>query len=232
MSVNNFWKDEWTSQALTASSVVEGNDGKYYRCIKGHTSTVLLGPDEPGVGEQWSTYWTPTSNSTGATAWAETTAYTTIAEFTPDSDTIKIKEAFYRENATSYDYTMEVITLQEYMNFEDKIWQSYPDKLVFIEELAPKCIIYPHPRNTDYVIHYLREKAIIDFTGAGSNPDFPDRWMDALIWALAANMTSMYTIPLNERIYFDNKAKEAIALASRGEFDGQAIGQFVPAYPM
>lgn len=48
----------WTlSTAYTVDDREDGwvlNDGKYYRCILGHTATAN---DEPGVGPSWTTYW-------------------------------------------------------------------------------------------------------------------------------------------------------------------------------
>jgi len=220
------WKDDWATQTLTESSAVIGSDGNNYRCVKGHTSSA---DNEPITGADWSTYWILDEGVTGV-AWVTATAYTTIAEFSPGVDTLQIKDAFYRDT-NGYDYKLKVVTLQEYFEISDKRWVSDPCILAFHEALTPICYLYPHPRETTFVIHYLREKALIDFTGIASTPDFPDRWIYALIWALSADLSSYAGLSITERRYLDTKAELIIKSAASGEFNGLSIGQVDSYFP-
>ena len=216
------WLESWDTYALSPSSYVVGSDGNVYRCIRGHTANEA---SEPIVGSQWSTYWVadPKEEIT-ATTWALETAYTSSHEFYPGEDTERVKRAFYRDG-NGYDYPLEVVSVNEYMEYFDKRFESYPTTLVFRGLLEPKCFLYPMPQDTTYIIHLLREVKIEEVTGAFNAMEFPDNWIQPLIWLLSAELATPYGLNLQERGYFDNKAAVAVAKANYGETASKSIGQ-------
>ena len=55
----NLWAREWIQKTLTASSIVTGSDGKYYECIKSHTSGSTT---EPITGANYEAFWLETTH--------------------------------------------------------------------------------------------------------------------------------------------------------------------------
>ncbi|KKN51489.1 hypothetical protein LCGC14_0622300 [marine sediment metagenome] len=64
----------WMPPVLTGSSVVQGSDSLYYKCILAHTSTA---DTTPITGGSYTTYWEATTEATGD-AHVVDTSYTTV----------------------------------------------------------------------------------------------------------------------------------------------------------
>ncbi len=187
------WTIDWKTKTFTASSVVT-NGGDTYTCIRSHTSSAS---NEPGVGADWTTYWKKTG--TGGSAWATSTSYSAIGDFTVDSDTIGIDRAFIRYN--NVDYPVEIIGRDEYASIPDKSATGRPTKLWFEMKLDGSSVVYlyPQPDKTDYVLHYFRVRKLEDFDNSGDTPDFPERWIAPLQAELAYRLSFKYGLPLAER---------------------------------
>jgi len=211
------WTVEEVTQTFTASSIVNGSDGSDYVCIKSHTSTPAFAPV---TGADWSTYWKKLATAAGV-AWANSTAYTSVADFTVAADTIAIEKAFVRHNET--DYPVEIIDQFTYADISQKWWESRPTSLWLDLQLTPVAYLYPVPEDTTYVLHYLRIRKLYDYVNATDTSDFPVRWIDPLIMLLSAALSDTYSIELNERLFFEKKAER---LKLRAKADDKEIEDF------
>lgn len=187
------WKREWTQVQLTASTIVS-NSGTNYVCRKSHTSSAA---DEPGTGANWTTYWETTTDTAGG-AWALSTSYNFIADFTMDSKYISVDQVFLREeiNGKTYDYNVDVRPFGDYLTITDKNTTSGSiSHSVFFEESLSQLTGYLYPKpETNMVVHALAQSTIEDFDAGTDNPDFPVRWFEALVYGLVVRLAPKYGV--------------------------------------
>jgi hypothetical protein len=69
------------------------------------------------------------------------------------------------------------------------------------------------------VIRYSKVLRLQDFDAAADNPDFPVRWMQALIYGLALDLAPEYKIPLNERTILAQKFAAEYGIARAWDND-------------
>jgi hypothetical protein len=200
------WSSELKQFTLTASDEVDGTDGNVYTCIKDHTSAV---GNRPVTGADYSTYWRE-RGSTGGT-WTDATAYHNIGQFTPDAETLFIADCFMRRDNT--DHYVEIISRKDYAEIPDKSTTGMPTCVLYDPLLSPEAYFWPIPTVTSDVFHCRQYIKLQDFDAASNNPDAPSGMFAALAWLLAADLASEYSLPLNERIYFDRKAREKLQKA-------------------
>jgi len=184
------WTRDWITQVPQAASEVTGTDGKIYTCRKSHTSST---DDTPITGADYSDYWY-VNGSTGG-SWADTTAYTSSCDFSLGSDYIGIEKAFVRHQ--EHDYPIDIISYYDYLNKDDKhIRVTIPEALsIDMAEPTKTVYIYPYPEDrTAITIHMLAIKKLEDFTADANNPDFPVRWLNVLVWGLAAYLAPEYNL--------------------------------------
>jgi hypothetical protein len=220
----NLWTEEWLTATLTASSTVLATDGKYYRCIKGHTSTPT---DEPGVGSQWTTYWFEDSSVTGA-AWATTTAYTCAAEISSPTS-YDILAAFIRDGVNEYDLlqndqvgffqTFDVQTLSTPTQF----WFDKKNQVIHLSYI---------PDKTTYVLHFLSIRTLDNLLADGQPPDIPSSYQDALVYCLAANLADEAGIPLERCQYLRANGERYLQQVMSGPFQDKRKPQGIKSmYP-
>ncbi len=205
------WTQEWVTQTFTASEAVTSG-GSTYRCIKGHTSSAT---DEPGVGANWSTYWLEDSSVTSGGAWANTTAYASVADFTVAADTIGIEKMFIRDGGNDYD--VDIISRTEYAEIPTKSNEGKPTRAVFDRQLSPRVYLYKQPDSTDYVLHYLRVRKLEDFDAGANNFDGPESWIPLLIKMLAYDLCGTHGIPIEERRAIKSEINELLADAKKSD---------------
>ena len=211
------WTLAWTTKVLSAaSSEVTGTDGKIYTCILGHTSS---SENKPVTGTDYSTFWKERGTTGGA--WANATAYLSIGDFYLPTDTIGIERAFIRYN--EQDYPVRIIGWGEWFDLSDKSNIGRPLRITVDMDLAPRAVLNPIPDRTDYVLHYLRVRKLEDFDANTNTGDFPERWLKAVVWGLAADLAPEYGVPVEERdrleaksgaYYFRAKARDMEIVSS------------------
>ncbi len=218
------WTVEHVAKTFADSTVVLGSDGFDYLCIHSHTSSAS---DQPLSGANWSSFWRKLNTSTGS-AWAISTAYSSIGDFTVEADTIGIEKAFVRYNET--DYPVELIGKLSYAEIQNKWRQGRPTSLWLDMQSTPQAFLYPHPEDTSYVLHYLRVRRLYDYVNAGDTSDFPVRWIESLVALLAAGLSDDYAIPLSERVFLEEKAERLKARAKRDDTERSDREFTEPAY--
>lgn len=209
------WAAEWVTKTLTASSEVTGTDGNIYTCIRSHTSATA---NKPVTGADYLTYWVE-RGETGGT-WAADTAYTSVADFDLEADTIAIESLSYRNNSS--DNPIQLVDKFEFFSTYDKTVIGTPIK-GWLERKrdTPHLWLWPIPNQTDYIVNYQRIRKLQDFDADSDNADFPERWIEFLIYRLAVALSPEYTVPIADRQLLKIEANELFILAKRGNNETQ-----------
>lgn len=176
----NLWKREWLTYAFTASSVVLGDDGYDYECIRNHTSSAT---DEAYTGGKSMSYWKKLTTSAGD-AWVTGTAYTSICNIALGNDVIGLGSAFLREDDDSIDdtYLDATMTRDEYFGMSGKADTGQPTQVYFERRLDNNSIfLYPYPdSSTDYILNIEVYEYPEDFDSNTNSPDFLQEWIAPL----------------------------------------------------
>ena len=202
------WTEEWETQTLTASSEVVGSDGLNYECIRPHTSATS---NKPVTGADYTTYWTQRGESGGV--WADATGYTSVGSFDLPARTIGISQAYYRSTQDN-DIPIELKKLSAYLNIHDKTLKGDPTSLAINEDIStPRVFLYPIPDDTTKVIHILRIRPLHDFDAPGDTSDFPQRWIETIIYGLTERLGHVYSLDLNSLQLLENRYRSSLSKA-------------------
>lgn len=205
------WSTEWKTKTFSASDEATGTDGKVYTCILSHTSADA---NKPVTGANYSTYWVQRGSTGGV--WVSATSYSAIGDFELDNDTIDVVQAFLRNGDS--DTPVELRTIAEYFALASKGAEGKPSAMSLHKTLPPmKAYLHYQPDSTDYVLHYLQVRALEDFDQGANTPDFPARWIDPLVFGLAAELGPEYGAPADRQKYLDSKAEELRRRARTGD---------------
>lgn len=207
------WGTEWITKTLTASDEVTGTDSEVYTCIRSHTSA---SSNKPITGADYLSYWKLTGSTGGV--WATATSYSSIGDFTPDTDTRDIAQAFIRESDGT-DRLLTIAPFSEYLKIHDKSITGTPDYLFLDKQLSPKVYIYEQPDSTDYIINYLKVRILEDFDSSSTNFDGPTNWLRALPWMLADEKSMDYAIPREDRLDIERKAEKFKQMAMKSDVE-------------
>lgn len=209
------WAREWTTAALADSTELTHNAVDYI-CVRSHTSSAAGATgDEPGVGNDWETFWK--TGGSGGGAWATATAYNAVGDFVPAADTIYIEAAFIRRN--DYDHKpMRIMSYADYLRVGPKYSTGLPTALAFNNSLAaPYAFTHPQSDDSDDIVNYLRYRKLEDFDAAANTPDAPASWTEVLVFGLARRLSPKYGLPLEERYYLGREANRVLAMAKKGD---------------
>ena len=225
----HLWTREWVQQRLLDSTIVVGTDSYYYQCIKSHTSSSL---NKPVTGKMYPSFWQEIDTVSGGYTWALGQSYISISQFTLPADTVDIEFAFVRYNGD--DLPMEIVPLTYYMALSSKYTPSRPYQIALDRQIIPVCYLYPMPDSTDYIVHILRERKLQDFVSSSDNPDYPERWINALTWGLADDLLSEYPgLPQFDQQRIMAKAKEYFLDAQARDKQTIDGGRIIdPCYPV
>lgn len=199
------WTQDWLTHYVSNPDECSV-DGTNYICIQSITSAASYGAYTPSTGSLWTMYWTEggISGASIACVGSASVSYAPINIFSPASNVLDIERMYVRDEDD--DYPMEKITMREYLNIENKYTSDIPQKFAFEKSLVPKVHIYPIPDDSTYVLYYLATTALEDFDSSGNNPDFPVRYIEFLVWALADRLASEKRLTIAERSYIEGRA--------------------------
>lgn len=214
------WTREWVQKTFSASSEVTGSDGNIYTCILGETATVVT---KPITGANYTTHW-KLGGSTGG-AWVLGTTYNAIGDFTPETDTKDIVQAFIRKT-DGRDVILEILPFSDYFDIPNKGDDGTPNSLFLDKQLTPKVYLHKQPDSTDYVLHYLKIRILEDFNASTMNPDAPTNWIRAFVWMLADEKSMDYAIPVGDRQEIERKAEKYKTIAMKSNIEITS-GEFV-----
>lgn len=126
---------------------------------------------------------------------------------------LKILQGWLRNTTVSpqIDLPLQILSKQEYNLLGSKYSTGTPNS-VFLDPLttSSKAYFYLTPDSTaatTYQAHLVVQKPIQDISAAGSIADFPNEWMQALVWGLADQLAIEYGLPANHRQEIEVKAE-------------------------
>jgi hypothetical protein len=179
------WAVVWEPTTLTASSVVVGTDGNDYECIRNHTSAAT---NKPITGANYTSYWEATGSTGSGSVWATSTSYTSISNVTLSTDIIGIEPEGNFLRGNGYDTPITKVSREEFMDYGTKTSEAPPTAFWFNRQHTPEIFLYPYPDDSTDVLHLQVIKKLQDFDAGGNEADFPEEWLEAIIFGLASRL--------------------------------------------
>ena len=118
---------------------------------------------------------------------------------------LKIIQAFLRNTSVTpnIDIPMQLISKQEYNILGSKFSTGISNTVFYdVRQNSGNLYIFLTPNaNTtaNYELHFVYQRPVFDVTAASSIPEFPNEWMNTLVWNLADQLAVEYSCPMNVR---------------------------------
>jgi len=101
------------------------------------------------------------------------------------------------------DTPLQIISKQEYMALGSKFSTGIANSVYLnpgLTSASVKLFLTPDTATaTNYRIVLTCQKPINDISSSSSVPDFPNEWMQALVWGLADQLSLEFGLPINHR---------------------------------
>ncbi len=210
------WSLEWLTKSFTASDLVIGTNGETYQCIRSHRSTA---PSQPILNAEWTTYWAKKEGGGGINGWIIDHNYESIGDFILDDSLLGIDKAFIRSE--QFDREVSGISIDRYMELPGKSNSGIPSHFVVMPErqlivsgipgegyrMITRVYLWPQPDNTDITFHCQTIRKGADYDNVNNISDGDVRFLDAIVYGLAANLADEYGLPISERSWVAGKAE-------------------------
>jgi hypothetical protein len=155
----------------------------------------------------------------------EETLVAGTATYNVDASTIMILDAYIRTGTGDevIDRIIWPVSRTEYASFPNKLLEAPPTVFWFDRLLSPTITLWQVPDDQQtYTLRYYRAVAIQDSSPAlGQNVDVPPRWLDALVWGLAARLAVIYAP--DRAVALDAKAETALRDAQEQDTENVAL---------
>jgi len=118
---------------------------------------------------------------------------------------LKVIQGFYRnlQNTPPIDVPVMVISKQEYNILGSKQSTGVANTIFYDpRKLNGVLYVYLTPNlytQTNLQMHLIAQMPLDDLTTALGVPDFPNEWMNCLVWNLADQLSMEYGVPMNAR---------------------------------
>jgi hypothetical protein len=118
---------------------------------------------------------------------------------------LKVIQGFYRNNSVSpyIDIPVTVISKQEYNVIGSKFSTGTTNTIFYdTKKLNGVLYVYLTPdvnASTNMELHIITQLPLDDLSTALAIPDFPNEWMNCLVWNLADQLSLEYGVPMNSR---------------------------------
>ena len=202
-----------TSAAASATSITVNN------------STGLVSGQSIGIAlDTLSTFWTTVVSVVGTTVTitlglpSGASAANWVYAYTQKIDRpLRIVDAFIRQNNQN-DVPVEIITRAQYVKFGLKSSPGRPTQLYYDPQLTSMAnggviYIYPTEFAASDVLYIDCQRPIGDVNTSSDNIDFPQEWLEAIIWGLAVRMCPEFGVPDSTYNRCVSQAEKSLALA-------------------
>lgn len=130
---------------------------------------------------------------------------------------LKVIQAWNRDSTSLVDIPMRIITKQEYNILGNKTTSGNPIQ-IYYEPLLDYGVlhVFPTPDTTSATknkVYLVYQRPFEDFLASGDTPDFPQEWLEALKYGLAARLAPEYGMPLEQRQFLNREAGDLKAVA-------------------
>lgn len=130
---------------------------------------------------------------------------------------LKITQAWSRDNISNTDIPMNIYTQYNYNLLSTKINQGYPVHIWYQPlNQAGTITIWPAPDQytaSHRSIYFVYQRAFDEFDAGTDTPDFPQVWLEPLIYSLAHRMAPEFGLPLAEQDKLNEMAMSLISNA-------------------
>lgn len=127
---------------------------------------------------------------------------------------LKITQAFSRDLISNTDIPMNIYTQYNYNLLSTKINEGYPVHLWYQpQNQMGEITIWPAPDQytaAHRVIYFVYQRAFDQFVAGTDTPDFPQVWIEPLIYSLAHRLGPEYGLPTTELDKFNETANQLI----------------------
>jgi hypothetical protein len=200
----------------------------------------ILGLGQPAANEEMDTavealnVMVKSWQNRGVHLWTQTTqTFNTVAgtgfqAVSTDPPVIDVQSAYIRDGTT--DFPLERISYQKYQELAHKTQEGRPIYYAVEPEIVPVIYLWPVP-NDVWAVYYRGIAKAKDFDTAAGTPDFPSRWLAALIFGLTAELCAEYKMPISDREYWGGKFETEFALAKRSDRDPSDVDVVENSYP-
>ena len=107
------------------------------------------------------------------------------------------------ESTPYVDTPLQILSKQEYMTLGSKFSTGIANSVYLnpgLTSASVKLFLTPDTSTaTNYQIILTCQRPIYDISSASSVPDFPNEWMQALVWGLADQLSLEFGLPINHR---------------------------------
>lgn len=130
---------------------------------------------------------------------------------------LKIVQGWSRDNISNTDIPLNIYTQYNYNLLSTKINQGYPVHLWYQPlNQAGTITLWPAPdqySQTNRTVFFVYQKAFDEFDAGTDTPDFPQVWLEPLIYSLAHRLAPEFGLPLAEQDKLNETANALIANA-------------------
>jgi hypothetical protein len=130
---------------------------------------------------------------------------------------LKITQGWSRDNISNTDIPLNIYTQYNYNLLSTKINQGYPVHLWYQPlNQAGTITIWPAPDQytaTNRSVYFVYQRAFDEFDSSTDTPDFPQVWLEPLIYSLAHRLSPEYGLPISEQDKLNETANQLITNA-------------------
>lgn len=128
---------------------------------------------------------------------------------------LKVVQAWSRDNISNTDIPMNIYTQYNYNLLSTKINTGYPVH-IWYQPLNQAGIftIWPAPDQytaTNRSIYFVYQRPFDQFNSTTDTPDFPQNWIEPLIYMLAHRLSAEYGTPLSEQDKLNETATKMVS---------------------
>ena len=152
---------------------------------------------------------------------------------TTDLDTdkpLKVIQAWIRNTTVTpnIDTPLQILSKQEYNILGSKFSTGVSNSMFYdVRKNTGKMYVYLTPDSNSaatYSLYFVAQQPMDDLSRAQDIPDFPNEWMNTLVWNLADQLAIEYAVPANHR---QEIAQRAVAYkAQLTDFDVESTSTF------
>lgn len=127
---------------------------------------------------------------------------------------LKLIQAWLRNTSVTpnVDTPMQILSKQEYNILGSKASTGVANSVFFDPGVTSSTVkVYLTPDATTastYQLKMVVQKGIGDILASSDVPDFPNEWMNALVWGLADQLAIEYSVPVNQRTEIAMRAEK------------------------
>jgi hypothetical protein len=128
---------------------------------------------------------------------------------------LKVIQAWLRDTSTNPstdDVQIQLLSKQEYNMLGSKFSTGTPNSIFMdIRNNTSNLYVYVTPDSytqANKQLHFVVQQPLQDIMSAQSTPDFPNEWMNVLVWNLADQLAIEYSPPVNKRMEIAARAKQ------------------------